>query len=190
MSGIDNRKDILLLLLYSQGASGQEAEPIKGKTRLMKLLFLLGREKRIDDKLGVRNWYDFKAYDYGPFSSQVFDDIDFLRNVDLIQTSKSGFQTIAETWENELALEESLVDREDIEFDRSYEQEDFTLTPLGRDFVEQTILSDQKLTYEILSEIKSLKSNEGALTLSSLLKYVYRKYPEAAVESKLEHIGG
>ena len=37
---INNRKDILLLLLYSPGVTEQINEPIKGRTRILKILFI------------------------------------------------------------------------------------------------------------------------------------------------------
>jgi len=43
-SRITNRRDILLLLLYSPGVSSQVNEPIAGRTRLVKMLFLFKKE--------------------------------------------------------------------------------------------------------------------------------------------------
>ena len=44
MPKLNNRKDILLLLLYSPGKTGKFNEPIVGKTRLIKMLFLFKKE--------------------------------------------------------------------------------------------------------------------------------------------------
>ena len=41
---IDNRKDFLLLLLYSDGVSKALNEPVVGRTRLTKMLFLFKQE--------------------------------------------------------------------------------------------------------------------------------------------------
>jgi len=43
-SRITNRRDILLLLLYSPGVSSQVNERIAGRTRLVKMLFLFKKE--------------------------------------------------------------------------------------------------------------------------------------------------
>ena len=41
---IDNRKDVLLLLLLSPGQSQEKNEPISGRTRYMKLVYLFYKE--------------------------------------------------------------------------------------------------------------------------------------------------
>jgi hypothetical protein len=41
---INNRRDVLLLLLYSPGKRGAINEPIVGRTRLVKMLFLFSKE--------------------------------------------------------------------------------------------------------------------------------------------------
>ena len=78
---INNRKDILLLLLYSPGVSDRINEPIIGRTRLVKMLFLFKKEAMQHFSKGTlisdENFYQFFPWNFGPFSSQVFDDLTF-----------------------------------------------------------------------------------------------------------------
>ena len=46
MSKIRNCKDLLMALLYAKGHTGKQCEPIIGKTRLMKMVFLFDEEIR------------------------------------------------------------------------------------------------------------------------------------------------
>lgn len=186
MAGIDNRKDILLLLLYMPGEKGEIAEPISGRTRLMKLLFLLQRDKGIDKALNIKNYYQYEAYDYGPFSKDVFEDLQFLRNVGLIETNSEDKRSVIEEWEDYLLTLESALESEGDDFEPTYLEESFTLTNKGIEFVEERLLPN--LDEEIKGRINSVKEIEGALSLTSLLRYVYNKYPDSAEKSKLSHL--
>jgi uncharacterized protein YwgA len=75
----ENRKifgaDILLMLLYAPGPSGKVNEPIRGKTRLQKELFLA--QKQLQDE-GVSRPFSFMPYDMGPYSKELYNTIDWL----------------------------------------------------------------------------------------------------------------
>lgn len=190
MSAIDNRKDVLLLLLYAQGPSGITAEGITGRTRLMKLLYLLGEEHEIARLLDIKNWYQFEPYDYGPFSEEVYEDIDFLANVGLINATPSGPQSHSEDWEDDQVLKESIDDYQMVGVKPSElsAQETFTLTNRGLEFVTNRLLPEPSLTDDTMAIFTSIKGNEGALSLNSLLRYVYSKYPKSAEKSKLQNL--
>ena len=62
-----------------------------GKTKLQKLIYLL------QVIYGVKCGYDFKLYTYGPFTSQVLQDLDQVQsldgvNVNLVPTDPGGYQ--------------------------------------------------------------------------------------------------
>jgi uncharacterized protein YwgA len=186
MAEINNRKDILLLLLYLPGAKGKNAEPISGRTRLMKLLYLLSRNQGIDKILEIRNYYKYEAYDYGPFSKDVFEDVEFLRNVGLIESNPEETSNPIDRWEDYQLILESVGDPEKEEFETPYQEELFTLTEKGINFVEKRLLPS--LSEDVKNKILSIKANEGAMSLTSLLRYVYTKYPESAKKTKLSHL--
>lgn len=186
MAGIDNRKDVLLLLLYLPGRAGLLAEPIRGRTRLMKLLYLLSKEKGVEKKLGIQNYYRYEAYDYGPFSKDVFEDVQFLRNVKLIEANPEDTSNPIDMWEDYQLILESVGDIEQEEIEPEFQEEKFSLTEKGLRFVENRLIPS--LPDEVRNQIQSIKEYEGSWSLTSLLKYVYTKYPESASKSKLSHL--
>jgi len=54
-----------------------DGEPIEGRTRLQKLVFLMQKrlEEAGEDPLQSDD-YEFIPYDYGPFSKELYDDLD------------------------------------------------------------------------------------------------------------------
>ncbi len=186
MSRVDNRKDALLLLLYAPGSSGETCEPIRGRTRLMKLAFLLERRHDFAKRAGIRNYYRFEPYKFGPFSKELYDDISFLENLRYIKARELGDPPIAELSEDQRILEEWLIadDTED-ESRAGFQEEEFTLTERGREFAAGLFNSLSREKRRALSEVKG---RYGALPLTSLLRFVYRTYPKEASETELPHL--
>lgn len=186
MAKIDNRKDILLLLLYMPGSDGELAKPIRGRTRLMKLLYLLMREKEIDKIFNITNYYEYEAYDYGPFSKDVFEDVQFLRNIDFLEANPEEKTNPIEQWEDYKLVIESGVDYENEGVDPEFQEEEFSLSDKGKRFVEENLLPI--LPDEAKEDLQSIKIFGGDMSLSSLLRYVYIKYPESASKARLTHL--
>jgi uncharacterized protein YwgA len=76
-----NRMDLLLLLLFADGRTGLINEPIEGKTRLQKELFL--SQKNLKDNR-VTKPYSFRPYIYGPYCKEIYSDIDWLKEEEII----------------------------------------------------------------------------------------------------------
>ena len=70
-------KDWTLLVIAS--AQGRPLSPVQ----LQKALFLLGRNLSTQ-QLHTSDFYEFRAYDYGPFNQQVYIDAQTLRDEGLI----------------------------------------------------------------------------------------------------------
>jgi len=73
-------RGIYLLFLLN----ANNGEPVKGKTRLEKLMFLISKE--ILDKPGRRitlRDYTFRADKFGPFTEEVYDDAETLNEIGL-----------------------------------------------------------------------------------------------------------
>lgn len=60
-----------------------DGSPIKGRTRLQKMVFVIQRE--LEDQLRDDQKYEFFAYNYGPFSKELAEDIDDMIEADLIE---------------------------------------------------------------------------------------------------------
>ena len=70
-----SRLDILLILMKNSTYGGLKGI-IRGKTRLQKLLFLVQQELR---RKGYKAKYAFRPYLYGPYSRELYTDIEWLR---------------------------------------------------------------------------------------------------------------
>jgi len=181
---VDNRKDIVLLLLYASGYSKGVNEPVEGVTRLQKLLFLLDKEYEIS-KL-VPNYFNFVAFDYGPFDEVVFSDIEALVNYGLVERIKERKVTEEDLAEKRF-LKDYFYEGEEEESDESQEQTGvdlFRLTSKGEEISKQLFESLKAETKEAFCKLKK-RFNQRSLT--SLIKYVYSHYPDYAKYSKLEY---
>lgn len=183
---IDNRKDILLLLLYSPGMCDEINEPISGRTRLTKLLFLFGREAldhfRSGTSITHKNFYEFFPWDFGPFSKEVYDDLLFFSLRGFIESDPAGGEDAlpeeAAEWEkwtetNDLASEEGEME---------FQEELFRLSEKGVTFTRQ--LYDQ-LTDSQKKLLREFKARTSKVNLRALLQYVYTNYPDQVVKSKI-----
>jgi uncharacterized protein YwgA len=77
-----NRMDLLLLLLFADGVGRTENEPIEGKTRLQKELFL---SQKMLKEHKVSKPYSFRPYRYGPYCKDIYSDIEWLKNEGIIR---------------------------------------------------------------------------------------------------------
>lgn len=173
------KTDLLLLLLYSKGQSGKINEPIVGITRLMKLLFLLKKEQDF-------NQFEFEAYKMGPFSSDVYPELEFLQNFPTPETpfvlSKNHIdpQALA-TPENIRIIEEASEQESTLTSDEI--NKPFALSELGIKVAEELW---QEAGRDNQIKIEKIKSQFGALTLKELLRYVYKTYPDMTVNSEIK----
>jgi hypothetical protein len=175
---VDNRKDLLLLVL-----SAEDNAPVVGVTRLQKYLFLLQETGRWKERL--KKPYEFRAYDYGPFDDQIYADLDFLENLGLIEKSASGAEPSAERGE-ERAASESWGTR-DPEFAPEASSETiwaYRLTDRGHTFVRDRLdVNDNDR-----QPIEDLKQKWNSVPLAQFLRWLYSEYPQMAANTKLTHL--
>jgi len=184
---INNRKDVLLLMLYSPGVRGIVNEPVAGRTRLVKMLFLFKAEVlphfRRGTEINEDNFYEFFPWNFGPFSSQVYDDLTFFILRGFVESSISdeeGLPESAEEWEQWQM--ESGGERPPDEIE-AYQEEEFQLTEAGKTF--------SKALYDTLSTsqrqlLKEFKARLNKAPLRAILKYVYTTYPEQIEKSTIK----
>lgn len=177
---IDNRKDMLLLLL-----AAVDGEPVIGVTRLLKYVFLLQHGKHWDERFQLAEPYDFGAYHLGPFDSQIYDDIALLENVGLIEsTATDQPEPRAERGELELqALESGTSDPEVAPWETEDVVKQYALTDKGRAFVARFHIDPSAR-----GELEELKHRWNHRSLTELLRWLYSEYPEYATETKLSHL--
>lgn len=151
---MNTRKMLPLALLYAD-----EEHQIDGRTRFQKLIFLMQMEGNLND-LAPTDTYRFEPYDYGPFSSTLYDDLDIHIERGLIDDSKE-----------ELDEEDDIV---------KYK---YQLEPEGQKFI-QARLSEGALE-RIVNEAERIVGQYGDMPLPELIDLVYSKYPDYAENSVL-----
>ena len=176
---IDNRKDLLLLVL---GAS--EAAPVVGVTRLQKYLYLLQTDYRWDQVFQLSEPYDFRPYDFGPFDSQVYADLEFLRNVGLVEARLLGDEPRAENDElRHLSTEWATSDPEFAPWEEEDQVAAYSLTERGQEFVREFALDPERA-----NELEGLKAKWNNRSLTELLRWLYKSHPDSATNTKLKHL--
>ncbi len=184
---IDNRKDILLLFLYSPGVNNNFNEPITGKTKLVKSLFLFKEEVLVHFKKGTNiteeNFYTFFPWNFGPFSKEIYDDMTFFVLNGFISVRESDQEPLPE------AVEEwnRWISSSGVDLDNSvvkeYQEEEFSLTIKGEVFARDLYGS---LTENQKKLLKEFKSRMSSTPTRAIIRYVYKRYPNFTEKSKIK----
>ncbi len=183
-------KHILLLLLYSSGEKSECCEPIAGRTRIMKMMFLFDRKIKKDflknSGIELISFPEFFAWDYGPFSKDIYNDLEFLINNGFIVNDPLDIEkTRIELSEHENWIEDFIFDEED-EFSSFIEnQESFHLTEIGKKFIEEKVYN--KLSETQKNILIKFKKSLNKATLDAILRYVYLEFPEFTSKSKIKN---
>jgi uncharacterized protein YwgA len=177
---VETGMDVLLLLLYAKGEKNEVGESVRGITRLEKLVYLLDQEggfhKYISD-------YQFEPYDFGPFSSELWDDIETLKDEGLVETQKISSRYFVEVSDGEKALEEENEFTENVvESSKEKEMEIYSLSEIGKRVAEQLF---DELTPEEQSVLENIKKEFNSISLFELIRYVYLKYPKSTTYSRI-----
>ncbi len=180
------RRILLMMLLAAPGASGEPYEPVQGVTRMEKLAFLLERillEKRVLPK----EVFDFEAYDFGPFSSQVYGDLEFLSQQDLM-SEVPGPPEPEGVVESASALRIMLGPSADES--QEVKEAVFSLNSRGQALAAAKLTSSAQTDPETREAIRvagTVKAAFAQRPLSDLISCVYRRYPEYAEKSSIRH---
>jgi hypothetical protein len=197
------RREMLLLLI---GLDESDARGLGGITRIQKLLYLLETEERIHP---AGDGFNFKAYKAGPYSPRIYDDLEFLENLNFIKRLKpSGRDTSDDLATEELTTSAVASDPEmaevDLSFEElmgpedvmapgtdeiaptadSYEETRYALTEQGKRKVEDLIESKEYKPF--IDGIRRVKSRFAKYSLNDLLYYVYTRHPEMTTESEIK----
>lgn len=179
-------KDLILLLLHVQGPNGVLNEPIPGQTRLMKMIFLFGKEikKHFDrNAFDESTFPDFQAYEFGPYAPKVYSDLEWLVNMGFVDVSQFSNGEIPEEERREFDYWTATGSADD-DLDTSRVGKTFFLSERGERFVckmlPQWAISEEQM--DILSEFKTRCLDAS---LRALLHYTYTRYPEMTGKSKI-----
>jgi len=176
---LENRIDVVLALLGAGGVTEHEAEPVVGITRLMKLLFLLQEEAGIKEALR-EEYFDFQPYDAGPFDARVYDAIEFLKDLKLVEAERTPQSAVEDAVERSHVVEQVGIDAEDD--DQYTPPEAFRLTRIGQDVARQLL---EKMPEDTRRMLEQVKRQYNVMPLRDLLRHVYTRYPSSATRSKI-----
>jgi uncharacterized protein YwgA len=203
MATIGAREMLLLLIGLDETPS---ASGLGGLTRIQKLLYLLETEEKIRPS---GDGFKFEAYKAGPYSPRIYDDLEFLENLNFIKRTKPSGQGIAdELTTEELTTSAMASDPEkaevDLSFDQlmgpedvmapeldeiaptadSYEEMRYALTEDGKKKVESLVSNKEYKPF--VDGIRRVKSRFAKYSLNDLLYYVYTRHPEMTTESEIK----
>lgn len=170
-------EDIILLLLDAHERINKSLY-LNGITRLEKLVFLLERETPFS---GVGDLFKFTAYNFGPFSKEVYESIDFLESCNLISvTEKSHTSIYARAAEEKLSSEIPVSDDESDPSASSVREKIFQLTENGRDVACKL---RQAISDEDIQSINLVISKYARLSLGQIIRYVYHQFKDMTINS-------
>jgi len=176
MVQLTGRRDLLLLLI------GDDPHGLGGITRLQKYLFLLQNEEHLELP-NAR--FEFEPYKAGPYSPQLYDDLEFLENLGFIESEVTAEASLPEAAEIDQLSFGHLMNTERVEAETAdtFEEKRFRLTDKGKQHISR-ILETRNLQ-ELEGQIRRIKSKYGKYSLNKLLFHVYTKYPEMTTESEI-----
>ncbi|MDF2591365.1 MAG: hypothetical protein K0S75_831 [Clostridia bacterium] len=181
-------KDLLLTLLFLPGINNEYNEPIDGRTRITKMFYLFDKEiVQYFNNFNIINMPEFFAYNYGPFSKELLDDIGFFSAIGFVNE-----KTLEQPMSESEAAEYCFDKYDDIgygEESESCEKENplevsYYLTEKGIEYVKENVINN--FSEDQIELLTKFKSKINALPLDAIIEYVYKKYPESAEKSKIK----
>ncbi|MDE0498622.1 MAG: hypothetical protein OXH86_14840 [Acidimicrobiaceae bacterium] len=164
--------DLVVLLMGAPSKVPALQNRIEGITRLEKLVFLLERESSFGNILTEDT--EFKPYNFGPFSANVYKAVNYLSAYGLIEDSAKIADSREDSWEQIRVIDDGHAD--------PYATRVFALTDLGVEYYAALMEGLDDSTRRI-DELRKFKHQYAALPLRQLIRYVYNKYPDTTSNS-------
>lgn len=168
------KEDVLLLLLLALSDPRRKAK-VAGITRIEKMMYLLQKETCFSGR--VHEKFDFKPWKFGPFSKEIYEALDLLFSLNLVDIEERELANYVEYTERD-----ALIGTEE---DEPIVEKLFSLTPRGRTVAQKF---KDSVAENDWAELVSLKRRFERVPLTALIQYVYHKYPETTDKSVLEHL--
>jgi len=166
--------DVIVLLLGVPSQVSRLQGRLEGITRLEKMIFLLERETNL--RFYLTEDANFVAYNFGPFSPKIYQDVETLEAAGLLQDSAIPTDDTTDSWERLTAIDAL----EDTRPDDAFVARDFALTDLGHRYY-KAIAS--QLPQDALEELARFKDSFASIPLRRLVHYVYKNYPDYTEQS-------
>jgi len=176
--------DLVLLVLGAPTKHPEQQDRCAGITRLEKLVFLLDAETEFRELAHEpADDLHFKPFHYGPYSREVYDAVDLLVAIGLVnerRTSSTSSLDAAEELRQLEPLEFGVVGADP---DKPYVERRFELSDKGR-YVASVLT--ERIGRGAAEQITAVKDRYGGLPLRQLLRQVYRAHPEMTTRSRIK----
>lgn len=153
--------DLVLIIL----ANGSRQDVFHGVTRLEKLTFLASQELGERTDITAPQFVPFK---FGPFSAEVYDALETLQSMRLVET---GDPDVTEARE----IQGFAADAGDPDLTRPDEPRAFHVTERGRNVATKLLA---QLDAAAQTRLIALIARYASMPLDQLLKHVYQYYPD------------
>lgn len=173
---LEDSTDLLLALLYAPGKSGTVGEPIDGRTRIQKLVFLLQQDVGPQQLVEEAKEVEYTPHKMGPYSIDLAKVLEELVSAGIVKTER---------------LEYVLTDDSDPESDKAdvdspgngdarVQSLRYRLSEFGMEIAERIWLG---LPGQMREELSDFKSFFNSLKLRQLLIFTYDRYPQYTIKS-------
>jgi uncharacterized protein YwgA len=136
-------------------AHAHDEQPVEGRTRLQKMVFLVQKELEQEGvTLADDESYHFWAYDYGPFSKELAHEIDELIGDEKLDENEEPFR------DGKVKYQYRLTDSSDLLEDASEDK-----------------------TASVVEKAQEIKNTYNEMPLPEVIDRVYTAYPEFAKNS-------
>lgn len=183
---VSSKTDLVLLLLYATDKEGRPNAPVRGITRLEKYVFLAVKESNIlASASNVDDQFRFRPYKMGPFSPEVYDEVDFLKALGLVHDAPYKDPSGSAQVEWNALITDQILSKYQKEEAVSSQSGDaiYSLTPKGIEIARRLY---ENLTPAEREFLTNLKKRFNHMSLREFLRYVYKKYPEYATKSEIK----
>lgn len=184
MSGIRNKTELVLALLYAGEQAAGRSLPVVGITRLEKLLFLAKVEEAFLSSVPEDQDFHFIPFRMGPWTQEVYDETDFLESIGLIDKNERGKASVEDEAHNNELFSDMILDKyQNAQFGGNEATETFQLTNDGRKKATELW---GRLSEEEKRSLVGLMKKFNNMNLRQFLRYVYQKHPEYTEASEIK----
>lgn len=180
--------DYLLLLLYLN-----DNTPICSSVRLTKMMFLFEKEivpiinsgKKID-KIADADLPEFFPYNFGPFSKDLYEQLNLFANIKFIKISNiyaKEEMSEVDDWEEPTSID-GLDSSNEFTNNADGKCMKYSIDKIGIEYVKSQIID--YVPQETQNLLSAFKTKIIATNIKDILRYVYIKYPEQTVKSLIK----
>lgn len=179
--------DYLLLMLYLD-----DKKPIRSAVRLTKMMFLFKKEivpllKKKGAEINEDTLPNFQAYNYGPFSKDVYEQIGLFESIGFIKVRDLNVHEEmdeVDDWEEKAFIDELTEQSIGYENRRDGKFMQYKLLKLGTDYVQSEI--EPRFTEDQIKVLMDFKDRINQTPIKAILRYVYAKYPDMTENSLIK----